>query len=65
MTAAMFVLMVLACPTDQRPGARECVVVIDEVFSVAECRARFLEIKATLPSGLALGFPECSRRKKT
>lgn len=65
MTAAgtVWVLLVLACPTDQKPGARDCVAVIDEVDSVPACKARYLEIKATLPPNMALGFPECTRSR--
>lgn len=56
-----FVLVVLACTADAPPQQRDCVVVVDEVPSVAECRARLAEIKLTLPAGIALGFPECTR----
>lgn len=61
MTAPAFVLVVLACTANAPPQQRDCVVVVDEVPTVAECRARFSEIKLTLPAGLALGFPECTR----
>ena len=59
----LFALYVLACPTGERPGHRQCVVVIDTMDSVAECRARYQEIKATLPATLHLGFPECHKRR--
>lgn len=57
----LFTLLVLACPTTPLP--RECVAVVADTNSVAECRALYQEIKATLPFGMALGFPECTRRK--
>jgi hypothetical protein len=62
-TPAGFVLLVLACGPHPQTGQRECVAVIDEVSTVAECRARYQEIKATLPANVTLGFPECSRRR--
>lgn len=65
MTPAVFLLLVMACPTDQPPGSRECVAVIVETDSVAGCRATYREIKATLPANLALGFPECTRKKES
>jgi hypothetical protein len=57
----IFVLLVMACPIAPLP--RECVAVIAETQSVAECRSLYLEIKATLPPGMALGFPECKRQQ--
>ena len=56
--ATQFVLLVLACPVELS-GQRDCVAVIEETVSVAECRSRYKEIKATLPPSLHLGFPEC------
>lgn len=61
---AIFTLLVLACPDGERPGHRECVAVVAEVGSVAECRSLYQEIKATLPENMKLGFPECVRIKK-
>lgn len=60
MTPAAFTLLVLACPPhDGSRIERDCVAVVAEVESVAACRSLFQEIKATLPVGLTLGFPEC------
>lgn len=58
----IFVLLVLACPIAPLP--RECVAVIAETQSVAECRSLYQEVKATLPPGMALGFPECRRKRE-
>jgi hypothetical protein len=60
----LFALHVLACPLGEKPGHRECVAVIAETPSVAECRQLYQEIKATLPANLHLGFPECVRLRK-
>lgn len=57
-----FVLLVLACPIQPLP--RECVAVVAEVASIQECRSLYQEIKASLPAGMALGFPECHRPKQ-
>ena len=59
MTPAAFTLLVLACPPLDGRTERDCVAVVAEVESVAACRALFQEIKATLPQGLVLTFPEC------
>jgi len=64
MTPNLFALYVLACPLGEQPGHRLCVAVIEEVESVKECRSRYLEIKATLPANLHLGFPECVSLRK-
>jgi hypothetical protein len=60
-TTPAFVLLVLACSAGTPQVPRECVAIVDEVPSVAECRARYDELKAGLPAGLYLGFPECAR----
>lgn len=60
----LFVLLVLACPVNEKPGSRDCVAVVAETPSVAACRALFLELKATLPAGLVLTYPECTRRAR-
>ncbi len=59
MTPTTFVLLVLACPPFDKKTERDCVAVVAEVESVAACRDLFREIKATLPVGLVLTFPEC------
>lgn len=59
-----FTLLVLACPINVPPPHKDCVAVVAPVESVSECRALYQEIKATLPQGLKLGFPECVRGKK-
>lgn len=62
MSPATFVLYVLACTIS--PPPRDCVVVIAEVPTVQDCRVAYDELKASLPPGMALGFPECHRIRK-
>ena len=64
MNPSVFALLVLACPVNVPVSERDCVVLIAEVETVAECRLLYREIKETLPSGMHLGFPECHRLRK-
>jgi hypothetical protein len=59
----IWVLLVMACPIAPPPRP-DCVAVVAEVESVAGCRDLYQEIKATLPAGLSLGFPECVRGRR-
>jgi hypothetical protein len=63
MSAAAFTLLVLACPIAPPPRP-DCVAVVAEVETVGGCRDLYQEIKATLPAGLSLGFPECVRGRR-
>lgn len=63
--ATLWILMALACRSDQIPGQRDCVAIIDEVSSPAECHARYAEIRAGLPANWGLGFPECYRPRRS
>jgi hypothetical protein len=59
-----FALVVLACPVNVPVAERDCVAVVAEVETVADCRALYREIQSTMPEGMRLTFPECVRKKK-
>jgi hypothetical protein len=63
MSVAGFVLLVLACPI-ALPPRPDCVAIVAEVETVAGCRDLYQEIKAGLPAGMSLGFPECVRGRR-
>lgn len=54
-------LIVLACAFDDTKGqwTRDCVAWTEHVANISECRDRYSEIKASLPAGIRLGWPEC------
>jgi hypothetical protein len=60
----LFYLYVLACNPTLPPGDRNCVVIVSDAMSTADCRNLYLEIKATLPADMKLGFPECIRASR-
>ncbi len=56
------ILLVLAC---WGPASGDCMAVRAPVESVAECREVFSRVKATLPAGWRLTYPECFRDRRS